>query len=164
MNTIYFDMDGTIADLYNVPDWLTHLQSESQYPYIHAKPLINMQAFSEMCIRLQKQGFKIGIISWLSKNSTKEYAKKVRAAKREWINNHLEFQIDKLHIVKYGYNKRKVSGSLGDILVDDEENNIKQWKSRKADRIAIHVNGENNERIIMQTLSNLLNGENVCTN
>ena len=36
---ICFDMDGTIADLYGVQDWLTHLENENVYPYIAAKPL-----------------------------------------------------------------------------------------------------------------------------
>ena len=30
--TIYFDMDGTIANLYGVESWLDFLQKEDAYP------------------------------------------------------------------------------------------------------------------------------------
>lgn len=37
---IYLDMDGTIADLYNVPGWLDKIHSEEKGLYLEAKPLI----------------------------------------------------------------------------------------------------------------------------
>ena len=39
---IYFDMDGTIADLYGVSGWLADLEAENVRPYAEAKPLINL--------------------------------------------------------------------------------------------------------------------------
>ena len=33
MNAIYFDMDGTIADLYNQPNWLKRLREFDPKPY-----------------------------------------------------------------------------------------------------------------------------------
>ena len=37
---INFDMDGTIADLYGVENWLEHLINGNTFPYEMAKPLI----------------------------------------------------------------------------------------------------------------------------
>ena len=37
---IYFDMDGTIADLYGVDGWLDDLMNESTRPYAAAAPLL----------------------------------------------------------------------------------------------------------------------------
>ena len=39
---ICFDMDGTIADLYNVPNWLPKLRAEDASPYEDAAPIYDM--------------------------------------------------------------------------------------------------------------------------
>ena len=44
MNAIYLDMDGTIADLYAVPNWLKMLRAENPAPYIQAEPLAAVQS------------------------------------------------------------------------------------------------------------------------
>lgn len=80
-------MDGTIADLYGVENWLPMLRAEDATPYRIAKPLVNITRFNVLCGLLRRQGYEIGVISWLSKESSKEYKKAVRAAKREWLKN-----------------------------------------------------------------------------
>ena len=71
--TIYFDMDGTIADLYGVANWLEYLIEENTLPYEVAKPLLRLSALAKILNRLQKEGFRIGIISWLCKCGTDEF-------------------------------------------------------------------------------------------
>ena len=71
--TIWFDMDGTIADLYNVENWLPKLRSYDPSPYAEAKVMWNMSLLARYLNKLQKLGYWIGIISWASKDSTKEY-------------------------------------------------------------------------------------------
>ena len=78
---IFFDMDGTIADLYGVEGWLADLVNGNPRPYAEAKPLINMQRLARRLNLLQKAGYEIGVISWLSKNSDKAYEVKVTEAK-----------------------------------------------------------------------------------
>ena len=39
---ICFDMDGTLADLYGVQDWLDYLIEEDETPYLIAEPMCNM--------------------------------------------------------------------------------------------------------------------------
>ena len=75
--TIFFDMDGTIADLYSVNNWLEDLIDKNVRPYREAKVMHNMQVLARVLNRLQREGNKIAIISWLAKDSTKEYDEKV---------------------------------------------------------------------------------------
>ena len=84
--TIYFDMDGTICNLYANPAWLEQLRTYDPMPYATAKPLVNMSRLARLIRQLQKQGHKVGIISWLSKCSTVEYDCKVIKAKNAWLN------------------------------------------------------------------------------
>jgi len=123
---IWFDMDGTIADLYGVTDWLDDLISESPRPYQIAKPMLNLNTLARLLNRLQKQGFEIGIISWLSKNGSPEYNQKVTRVKQKWLKKHLHsVHWDNIHIVQYGTNKLQIC--QGDILFDDEINNRLTW-------------------------------------
>ena len=44
--TINFDMDGTIADLYGVENWLDYLIAEDAFPYETAEPLLRLSALA----------------------------------------------------------------------------------------------------------------------
>lgn len=121
-----FDLDGTIANLYGVENWLDYLINSNPYPYLAAKPLINMQSLARILNNLQKKGYKVNIISWLSKNSTPDYDKEVKKAKLKWLSKHLKsVQFDNIYIVPYGTPKHNFSSG---ILFDDEEQNRKAWK------------------------------------
>lgn len=127
---IWFDMDGTIADLYGVEDWLPMLIAEDATPYAIAKPLVRMQTLARRLNELQRKGYKIGIISWLSKTSTKAYDEAVTKAKLEWLNTHLKsVNFDRIDIVAYGTPKWK--GRKG-ILFDDETKNRYDWDANLA--------------------------------
>lgn len=122
---IWFDMDGTIADLYGVEDWLPMLIAEDATPYAIAKPLVRMQTLARRLNELQRKGYKIGVVSWLSKTSTKAYDEAVTKAKLEWLNTHLKsVNFDRIDIVAYGTPKWK--GRKG-ILFDDERRNRDEW-------------------------------------
>ncbi len=132
--TIWFDMDGTIADLYGVEGWLDMLIAKDALPYEIAKPLIRLNALARVLNRLQKQGYKIGIISWLAKNSTTEYDKAVTEAKEKWLRNHLASVVfDEINIVKYGTPKENFAKSENDILFDDEKHNRDTWTGKAFD-------------------------------
>ena len=132
--TIWFDMDGTIADLYGVEGWLDMLIAKNTLPYEIAKPLIRLSALARVLNRLQKQGYKIGIISWLAKNSTAEYDKAVAEAKEKWLRNHLaSVAFDEINIVEYGTPKENFAKSENDILFDDEKRNRDTWTGKAFD-------------------------------
>lgn len=125
---IWLDMDGTIAQTYNVENWLDYLHNEMVYPYVKAAPLGNMRTLARRLNFLHKKGYKIGIISWGSKNGSSEYMRAVQAAKKEWLNKHLKsVQWDEIHIVEYGTPKENFRTSIDDILFDDEARNRAEW-------------------------------------
>lgn len=125
---IYFDMDGTIANFYGVNGWLECLKAEDATPYEIASPLLRLSALAKVLNRLQKNGYKIGIVSWLAKNSNDEFDTKVTNAKIKWLKVHLKsVKFDEVHIVKYGTPKETVVDFPQGILFDDEEQNRKEW-------------------------------------
>ena len=132
--TIFFDMDGTITDLYGVENWLDYLIASDALPYESAKPLIRLNALARILNRLQKQGYKVGVISWLAKNSNTAYDEKVTRAKKEWLKKHLaSVNFDEIHIVKYGTPKQTFAKTENDILFDDEEKNRNDWTGKAFD-------------------------------
>lgn len=128
MNAIYLDMDGTIADLYAVPNWLKMLRAENPAPYIQAEPLVRLSALARHLNRLQRNRYIIGIISWGSKHATPEYDEAVAKAKNFWLNKHLpSVKFDEIHIVPYGTPKSTVAKEKNGYLFDDEEKNRAEW-------------------------------------
>lgn len=127
--TIYFDMDGTIADLYGFDGWLSHLRAESATPYAEAAPLVNIGELQLYLSILQNRGYKIGVISWLARGSSKSYDKIVRKTKKNWLRATFpEIHFDEIHIVKYGTRKDYVAKDKFGILFDDDEEVRKNWR------------------------------------
>ena len=126
--TLVFDMDGTIANLYGVNDWLEMLRAEDPTPYIIAKPMYNVNILNFILNQLKADGWKIVITTWLAKGSTKHYDTLVREAKLAWLEEH-NFPFDEVHMVKYGTTKANCTRKLGgfQILVDDNEKVRKGW-------------------------------------
>lgn len=129
--TIYFDMDGTIADLYAVDGWLYDLTHNIPRPYAEAVPMLNMSLFARYLNQLRRFGYNLGIVSWLSKVSDEEYDKAVTEVKLKWLKIHLKSVIfDEIHIVKYGTPKQEIVENPFGILFDDEENNRENWSGQ----------------------------------
>lgn len=125
MKKIWFDMDGTIADLYGVENWLADLMEEKTRPYATAKPLINMQRLARRLNNLQKKGYEIGVITWLCKNGTPNYNEAVAKVKKEWLKKHLTtVKWNTVYIVEYGTPKHELCKG---ILFDDELPNREKW-------------------------------------
>lgn len=132
--TINFDMDGTIADLYGVENWLDYLIAGDVFPYENAAPLLRLSALARRLNTLQKNGYNLAIISWLSKSGTDEYNAEVEGVKRKWLAKHLpSVSWDAIHIVPYGTPKQNFCGSPLDILFDDEARNRENWTGRAYD-------------------------------
>jgi len=125
---LVFDMDGTIADLYGVENWLNDLRNESARPYRIAKPLYDMDTLNILLNILKLQGWRIIVTSWLAKGSTPCYDTKVRIAKKKWLDEY-GFPYDECHFVKYGTTKANCTRKLGgyQILVDDNADVRKGW-------------------------------------
>ena len=124
---IWFDMDGTIADLYGVENWLEMLIAHDETPYAIAKPIVNLSVLARLMNKVQRKGFEICIVSALAKDSTAEYDERVRNAKIKWLTNHLKsVHFDEIRFVPYWYTKNDVNTGT-DILFDDEERHLEKW-------------------------------------
>lgn len=129
--TFYFDMDGTIADFYGVPNWLECLENFDTMPYHIARPLVNFSLLARRIHQLQRNGYKVGIISWLSKSGTNEYNTKVTAVKKAWLKKHLpSVEWDEITIVPYGTPKYSHATDKYAILFDDEKHNRDVWENK----------------------------------
>ena len=145
---LVFDMDGTIADLYNVQDWLSSLVNEDTRPYDIAEPMFDRSMIA--CLEfLRNRGVKIVINSWLSKSGSDHYNKRVRNSKIQWLEKN-GFPYDEVHITKYGRTKadavRKKDGIK--ILFDDNKKVRKGWSLGEAYP----------PEQIMEVLGNLISG------
>ena len=126
--TIWFDMDGTIANLYGVDGWLDMLRTYDPKPYAEAEVMLNMSTLARYLHKVQEAGISIGIISWLSKCSIPSYDEAVEEAKLAWLKKHLpSVDWDFVYIVSYGTDKSSFMYTADDILFDDEERNREDW-------------------------------------
>jgi len=126
--TLVFDMDGTIADLYGVENWLEDLRAENPRPYVIANPIYDMEFLNDILAVFKACGWKIVVTTWLAMGSTKEYDTLVREAKIAWLDRY-NFPYDEIHLVKYGTTKANCTRKLGgfQVLVDDNEKVRKGW-------------------------------------
>ena len=142
---IWFDMDGTIVDLYGVDNWLSSLRAYNPDPYIKAKPLINLSLLARLIHKAQEKGFQVCIVSALSKCSNVEFDKKIINAKKLWLATHLKsVHFDEMVFVPYEFVKNDVNSGT-DILFDDEERHLTAWTGT-----AIHANK------VIETLKTLI--------
>lgn len=125
---LVFDMDGTIADLYGVENWLPLLRAENPLPYEIAKPLYDMDELAQILLQLKSKNYLIVVTSWGSLNATPEYMAKIRQAKKDWLYQY-NFPFDEIHIVKYGTTKANCTRKYGgyQILFDDNQKIRKGW-------------------------------------
>ena len=131
---IWFDMDGTIADLYGVDDWVHKIDNGISSPYAQARPLVNMSVFARELHKKQKSGIKIGIISWLSRSGTDSFNDEVKKTKLNWLKSHLpSVEWDEINIVPYGTPKHKVGAG---VLFDDNKRVRAEWEKCNTDNIA----------------------------
>ena len=128
---INFDMDGTIANLYGVEGWLNDLINQSVRPYAEAKPIGNFSTLARLLNKLQRKGYRLCVITWLAKNSSKEYMKAVAETKRKWLAKRLpSVKWDEINIVEYGTPKQTIGKG---ILFDDEIQNRTNWEGEAYD-------------------------------
>ena len=122
---IWFDMDGTITNLYGVYGWQNDIEKERIRPYQQAKPLVNMNSLARILNKLIRNGYKVNIISWTSKNGSEAYNYAVAEVKKQWLKKHLaSVKFTNIDIVNYGTPKQ--IGRSG-ILFDDEIENRWAW-------------------------------------
>lgn len=115
-NAVLLDMDGTIADTYNVPNWLDQLRNESVKPFEMAEPLISestlLSLFTDeniiVCTMLPK-GVALGT----------PYANACQRAKQQWLERYFPSLQNAVLFMEYGDNKSLGEFSKNCLLIDD---------------------------------------------
>lgn len=133
MKAIYFDMDGTIADLYNFDGWLDMLHSEDTTPYENCNVLVDLEEMHKVLNALIAAGITIGVISWGAMGGTNEYCRRTRKAKIAWCEKHFPNIFTEYHVVKYGTPKHHVCKIKDSILVDDNADVRNAWNGETVD-------------------------------
>ena len=128
---INFDMDGTLADFYGVPNWLEKIRAFDASPYVEAKPLVNMSVLARRLNNLQKKGYVLRILTWGSKESNEQFDYDTFQAKKYWLRKHLpSVHWDEIVFSVYGVRKSilgKGAYAGKGILFDDNEKVRNSW-------------------------------------
>ena len=133
MKAIYFDMDGTIADLYGYNNWLEMLRAEDTAPYEECGVLVDIEELREVLDDFIAAGVTIGVISWGAMGGSREYCRRTRKAKIEWCEKHFPNVFTEYHVVKYGTPKHHVRKIKDSILVDDNAEVRQAWRGKTVD-------------------------------
>ena len=136
MKKIYFDMDGTVYDLYGMENWLEMLRNEEKGAFTLGNALVNMDELKEVCLRLIAKGYQIGIITWLPMGASLEYCEICTKEKREWAEKNMPY-ISEFYALEYGVPKQYAPAKRAKEmwLIDDNKEVREMWiteKQRKA--------------------------------
>jgi len=129
-----FDMDGTIANLYEVENWFELLRNENTRPYEIAQPLYDMLELAIIINLLQMNGWKIVVITWGAKGASDTYNKQVAKVKKAWLEKY-NFPFDDFCFQEYGTLKNMAISNSYDrqVLVDDNEEVRNAWNGETID-------------------------------
>lgn len=125
---IYFDMDGTLADLYSVDSVFKKLDTFNVSPYVEAKPI---NKYIDMLKEYKNNGYKIIILSCLSKITNDDYDRQVVNAKGIWLDKYVGREyIDERIFIPYTKDKSTYVYKKG-TLIDDDINVCNNWSMGK---------------------------------
>lgn len=122
---VYLDMDGTIADLYGIENWLPRLRNSDETIFLECKPLITE---NELFERFPTEKYEICVLSMTPLGATADYCKNVENQKNAWLDKFFP-SITKRIYKAYGHNKN-LKNSISAILVDDSEPIRNSWKGK----------------------------------
>lgn len=122
--TIALDMDGTIAALYRVSNWLEAIQTHDAAPYYNAGAMGDTDYLNTLIELYKDAGGHVCVVSWTAKgNSSHAYYTATQAAKMLWLRENLP-AIEDVRIVEYGTPKYLVVKDVRHtVLFDDEKQN-----------------------------------------
>lgn len=126
---LYFDMDGTIADLYSFNNWLVYLRKEITKPYRNAAPLVDTKRANTLMNYMKRCGFRFSVITWCSMHSSKDYERRTKRAKSDWLKAWFPGIFCENKMVSYGVPKHSLVNAKGNYLFDDNAEIGKEWEA-----------------------------------
>lgn len=112
----YLDMDGSIADLYGIENWLDRLHNEDKTIFLECKPMVTEEKLFSL---FPQDKYDIRILSMTPLGASDEYCKNVEEQKNAWLDKYFP-TITKRIYKKYSHNKN-LKNSMHAILIDDSE-------------------------------------------
>lgn len=122
---VYFDMDGTIADLYGVSDCFKRLDNMDATVYSEAKPI---DKYINMLKEFHTMGYKVIILSALGMVSSKRFDKDTIRNKGIWLDTYVgkEYIDERIYIPNTKHKELYRLFGKG-ILVDDDDRVLMNW-------------------------------------
>lgn len=130
MKKIYFDMDGTVADLYGEKNWLNNLRNEREGSFINLRPLVDMNELAMVCHQLMNLGYSFGVITWLPMGASYEFERVCEEEKRAWVEEFMPW-VSEFYTQSYGVPKQYAPSKRAAemILVDDNAEVRAMWNT-----------------------------------
>lgn len=130
MKKIYFDMDGTVADLYGEKNWLDNLRNEREGSFINLRPLLDMNELAMVCHQLMNLGYSFGVITWLPMGASYEFERVCEEEKRAWVEEFMPW-VSEFYAQSYGVPKQYAPSKRAAemILVDDNAEVRAMWNT-----------------------------------
>ena len=160
---VYFDLDGTLFNLYGKENWLEMLESETAGVFQGSESdlmeNIDLEELYEGIQALANYGVEFNVITWLPMQASREYEEICAKEKTEWVRKVLPF-INEVVCQPYGTPKQKGISKRANtmILIDDNKEVCDMWKTNKQRR-AIQVDNEYSaSEAMMAILTSIENG------
>ena len=135
--TIWFDMDGTLYDLYKIPGWLKALlDGDASIFNREGYARANLIRIRAAIIALIAEGWTVGILTWAPKDISwgDSELDRVADAKYQWLMNNMP-ELENVHFACIPYGESKAQflidmGEAGDVnyLVDDNKEVRHDWR------------------------------------
>ena len=113
---VYLDMDGTIANLYGMNNWLESLENEVEGLFLNCEPLVSENKLKEF---FPSEEYELRICSMTPLNATNEYCQVVIKEKNQWLDKYFPSITHRVYM-EYG-NHKNLKNSKNHILIDDNE-------------------------------------------
>ena len=113
---VYLDMDGTIANLYGIVNWLEKLENEIAGLFLECEPFLTEQELQKY---FPNDEYELRICSMTPLNATEEYCQVVINEKNQWLDKYFPSITHRVYMA-YGTNKN-LKNSVNHILIDDNE-------------------------------------------
>ena len=132
MIKIFFDLDGTVYDFYNIDGWLEKVrETEDETVFaIGERTLDYSKEIEQKCELLASKGVQFGVITWLPAFASEDFEKRCTEVKREWVKANMPF-VTEFYALSYGIPKQYASFKRSEkmYLIDDNKEVGKMWET-----------------------------------